>query len=165
MPVLRDARDDDEKGLIALIGGVFVEYPGCVLDVDGEMPELREIRSYFARHEGRFWVAEQDGEIVGSIGLTVATDSTGIELKKLYVRNSQRKQGLGGRLTDLVEAEAAERHARFIDLWSDTRFTTAHAFYERRGFVRGPNTRELHDKSDTVEFYFVKRLSEKPLIR
>ena len=38
---IRDARDDDEPGLIALIAGVFAEYPGCVMDVDGELPELR----------------------------------------------------------------------------------------------------------------------------
>jgi putative acetyltransferase len=156
---LRPGRDSDAQGLIALIGGVFSEYPGCVLELDGEMPELRRIASYFAEHDGRFWVAEREGEIVGCIGLTPASDPRGIELKKLYVRSTERKSGLGGRLVALVEAAAHERGAAFIDLWSDTRFTTAHAFYEKRGWVRGPNTRELHDLSQTVEYYFSKPLT------
>ena len=58
---IRAARDADADELIALIGAVFDEYPGCVLDVDGEMPELRAIASAFNAASGRFWVAEQAG--------------------------------------------------------------------------------------------------------
>ena len=156
--LIREARDDDGDRLIDLIGAIFAEYPGCVLDVDGELPELRRIASYFADHDGRFWVAEQDRRVIGCIGCSPATEPGGIELKKLYVASDARKRGLGDKLVALVEAEAAKRSARFIDLWSDTRFTTAHAFYQKRGWVRGP-TRELHDQSDTVEYYFRKELT------
>jgi putative acetyltransferase len=158
MTEIREARDDDGPGLIALIGAVFDEYPGCVLDVDGEMPELHAIASAFRNAAGRFWVAEREGRIVGCIGVTPAKDPSGVELKKLYVAKSEREHGLGGKLVALVEQCAEQCGARFIDLWSDTRFTTAHAFYQRRGFVKGPLTRELHDKSDTVEFYFNRAL-------
>jgi putative acetyltransferase len=155
---LRDATDDDADGLIALIGAVFDEYPGCILDVDGEMPELRRIASTFAEAGGRFWVAERDGRVVGSIGWSPAKEPGGLELKKLYVARSERETGLGSRLVELVEHDARTRGARFIDLWSDTRFETAHRFYARRGWVKGPHTRELFDRSDTVEFYFRKEL-------
>jgi len=158
MLTLREARDLDADPLIELIGGVFAEYPGCVMDVDGELPELRRIASYFKEHAGRFWVAERSGRVVGCVGVSPAAAPEGLELKKLYVAASERRSGLGGRLVALVETEAAARGAHFIDLWSDTRFTTAHAFYERRGWVRGPATRELHDQSHTVEYYFVKQL-------
>lgn len=158
MHELREARDSDRDGLIALIGGVFAEYPGCVLCL-GEMPELLGIATYFREHDGRFWVAENaTGEVVGCIGLSPSAEPNGIELKKLYVRSTERRTGLGGRLVELVENEARGRGARFIDLWSDTRFTTAHAFYERRGWVKGPHTRELFDKSNTVEFYFKRAM-------
>lgn len=150
---VREGRDDDEAGLIALLGGVFAEYPGCVLDVDGEMPELRAIATTFARAGGRFWVAELGGRIAGSIGFT-PTPSGAIELRKLYVDRSARRRGLGGRLCDRVEAEARARGAKRVELWSDTRFLDAHRQYERRGYVRGPTTRELHDKSATVEYFF-----------
>jgi putative acetyltransferase len=159
MLVIRDARDDDAEALISLITGVFDEYAGCVMDVDGELPELRRIASYFREHQGEFWVADRAPEVVGCIGYSPAGDPGGVELKKLYVHASERRHGLGGRLLERVESRATARGARFIDLWSDTRFETAHAFYERRGYVRGPTTRELHDKSGTVEYYFRKTLT------
>lgn len=155
---IREARDADAEGLIALIGACFDEYPGCVLDVDGEMPELRAIAKAYAGRGGRFWVAEVDRRVVGSIGLAPAADPRGVELQKLYVSKPVRRRGLAGRLADLVESEARARRAVFVDLWSDTRFEDAHRFYERRGYERGPHTRELRDLSDTVEFYYRLRL-------
>lgn len=155
---IREGRDSDEAGLIELIGSVFAEYPNCVLAVDEEIPELCHIATSFAGWDGRFWVAERDGRIVGCIGLTPAHEPDGVELKKLYVAESERRSGLGGRLTELVVAEARVRGARFIDLWSDTKFETAHRFYEKRGFKRSGETRELHDLSDTVEYYFRREL-------
>ena len=38
---IRPGRDSDADGFIALIGACWESYPGIVLDVDGEMPELR----------------------------------------------------------------------------------------------------------------------------
>lgn len=106
---------------------------------------------------GGFWVAESHNRIVGMVGYGRAGE--GIELKKLYVHRRARVGGLGGKLLGVVEGVAAEKRARFIELWSDTRFTTAHAFYQRRGYEKGPTTRDLHDKSNSVEFYFRKQLS------
>lgn len=159
-PLIRTATDDDALDLIELIGSVFGEYPHCVLDVDGEMPELRKAASYHADHGGVFWIALRGEHAVGCAGYVTHDRPEGqvVELKKLYVHRRERKSGLGGMMVDRVEAAASERSATAIDLWSDTRFVTAHAFYERRGYERGPNTRELHDKSNTVEFYFKKTL-------
>ena len=158
-PTIRPARDADEDGLIALIGGCFAEYPGCVLDVDGEIPELRAIATYFARRDGRFWVAESEGSVTGCIGVAPAPDPTGVELLKLYVDSAMRGRGLGGRLVGVVEEEAAQRGARFIELWTDTRFENAHRLYERLGYGRLPETRDLHDLSDTTEYHYRKRLA------
>ena len=36
--VIREGLDSDSEELIALIASIFAEYPGCVLDVDGEGP-------------------------------------------------------------------------------------------------------------------------------
>ena len=157
----RDAADADSEALIALIGGVFDEYPGCVMDVDGEMPELREIATHFRGLGGRFWVAERNGSIVGCIGSAPLPDR-GVQLHKLYVRADARRKGMGGALCDLVENGARQSGATRVELWSDTRFETAHLIYERRGYVRGSQTRELHDKSDTVEYFFRKDLMITP---
>lgn len=154
---LRPLRDEDALDVIELIAGVFGEYPGCVTDVDGEMPELRRLASYYAEHGGEGWVALRGDRVVGTVGFTVVDGATA-ELKKLYVHRTERGTGLAAALVDRVEAAARARGARAIELWSDTRFERAHRFYERRGYVRPGTTRDLHDLSKTVEHHFRKDL-------
>jgi len=156
---LRPARDDDADGLIALIGDCFAEYENCVLDVDGEIPELRAIARWAAELDGRFWVVERRSRVVACGGLTPAPTQGGIELRKLYVAADARRRGLGAHLCGLVEEEARRRRARFIELWSDTRFLDAHRLYQRLGYLRTGETRELHDLSDTIEYHFRKALA------
>lgn len=169
--VLRSARDDDSTGVITLITAVFAEYPGCVLDVDLEEPELRAPASSF---DG-FWVLETKAtatgarpaqplalseggpRIVACIGLGM--HGTGpAELKKLYLARELRGRGLGARLVAHVEAEARRRGAKHIELWTDTRFTTAHAVYRHLGYTATGAQRDLHDLSATVEDHYLKAL-------
>ncbi len=154
MTPIRDARDEDGPQLIDLIANCYAEYPGCVLNVDDEAPELYSIATYHARKGGRFWVAENDGRINGSVGFVATDDPAAIELKKLYVAKEARRLGLAARLCELVEEEGRRGGAKVVELWSDTRFKEAHRLYARRGYTRGPETRELHDASKSVEYYF-----------
>jgi len=149
---VRDARDDDADGIIALIGAVYTEYPGCILDVDREEPELRAVATHYAPPDARFWVAEDAGRIVGCIGCRAHGDV--VDLKKLYLAKGRRGSGLAGTLYGLVMDEARRRGAAAIELWSDTRFERAHRFYEKLGYVRGKETRDLHDLSVTTEYFF-----------
>jgi putative acetyltransferase len=158
-PTIRHARDDDARQLIELISSCFAEYPGCVLDVDREEPELRRIASAYTARGGLFWVATREDRLVGSVGLVPAESPTIMELRKLYVARSERRSGLGSKLCVLVEEEARSRGAVALQLWSDTRFADAHRLYERLGYGRGSETRELHDLSQSVEFYFSKALA------
>jgi putative acetyltransferase len=155
---LRDAVDGDAAGLIALIGACFAEYPGCYLAVDAEMPELRAIAAATAAAGGRFWIAERDGAVVGSIGLKPGPRPETAELVKLYVAPSARRRGLGGRLIATAEAEARARGAAALVLFTDTRFSDAHRLYERHGFVRRPGRRWLFDLSASVEYAYAKSL-------
>lgn len=155
---IRDAEDTDSDGLIALIGGCFDEYPGCLLDLE-EMPELLAIATTFRGMSGRFWVAERAGRVVGCIGFSPGKKPGYAELKKLYVEKAARNTGLGGTLCALVEEEARKEGFTGVEMWSDTRFTTAHRFYEKRGYRRGAETRFLHDRSATEEYYFARPLA------
>jgi putative acetyltransferase len=156
---LRDARDDDFEALLALIGGVFDEYPGCVTDAD-EMPELRGIASYTRERGGQFWVYEDTRadpgitppRLVACCGFTAVPG--GVELKKLYVDRSARRRGIAAELCQRVEDAARALGAGFVELWSDTRFHDAHRLYLRRGYQQTGETRALHDKSHTIEHYF-----------
>jgi putative acetyltransferase len=160
---IRHARDTDATALIALIAAIYAEYPGCVLDVDGEEPELRAPASHARKLGGMWWIAEDAGRIVGSASIMPA--GADAELKKLYVAHAMRGRGLGSQLVRLVEEAARERGAQRLVLWTDTRFESAHRLYERLGYIRQPGTRALHDRSASIEFNFIKPIlaaSESP---
>jgi len=163
--LLRAGRDADAEGFIALIGACWSEYPGIVFDVDGELPELRALASYYAGKGGALWTAEADGHadghVVGMIAVAPCNGADGWEIGRLYVLPAWRGGGLAHRLLDAAEAHATAGRARRLVLWSDTRFERAHRFYEKRGYRRGAPIRALHDKSNTLEFGYAKRLPER----
>lgn len=154
--VYRQANDTDAAGLIALIDKCYCEYEGCILDVDAEEPQLRNIASFYKQKGGEFWVALRGDEIVGSIGYNPSSDQG--ELKHLYVNSSIRRQGIASTLCELVETACFRHKFSKVTLWTDTRFTMAHGLYERRGFVGGVVTRDLQDLSRTTEYYYEKAL-------
>lgn len=157
---LRPLRPEDGDALITLIGGVYAEYPGCVLDLPGVDDDLPRMREVVDRAGGEFWVVERDGEVVASAGWVPqeVDGRPGAHLKRLYVRADQRGVGLGRFLVERVERAARDAGAVAVDLWSDTRFADAHRLYERLGYRTTGETRELHDPSDTTEYRFVKDL-------
>lgn len=159
----RPALDTDCEGLVQLIASAYAEYPGCVLDVEREEPDLLAIASAYARYGGAFTVTidRMTGEIVASAGWlpSPAPEYRGwLQLRKLYVARAYRRQGLASVLLGGVEARASELGAVGVELWSDTRFLDAHRFYERHGYQRGPATRALFDLSASVEYHFEKRV-------
>ena len=154
---IREARDSDADGLIGLIGEIFKDYENCVLDLEGVDQELLAIDTYVKGLGGKFWVAERDGQIVGCIGYGRKEGGV-VELKRMYVAKSERRRGLATKLYGLVMAAAHELNARAVDLWSDTRFAEAHAFYLSKGFQQQPGTRDLNDPSNSTEYRFIKVL-------
>jgi GNAT superfamily N-acetyltransferase len=156
MTVLRPGRDEDAAGFIALIGDAWGEYPNCVLDVDGEVPELRALASYFAAAGGMLWAVEQDGAVVGMVGTRPMNNDQAWEICRMYVAAPQRGSGLAHRLLDAAEAHARAAGAARLVLWTDTRFDAAHRFYEKRGYVRQGAIRILDDASKSLEFRHAK---------
>ena len=154
---IRPLRDQDAAGLIALIGAIWLSYPGIVFDVDAELPELKALASARAAQGGCGGVAERAGRVVGSAAVAPLAQPGTAELMKLYVAPQERRQGLARRLLGRAEDWAAARGLRRMVLWSDTRFVEAHAFYLAHGY-RQTGTRQLQDLSCTVEFGFERAL-------
>jgi GNAT superfamily N-acetyltransferase len=154
---VRPVRDDDAQDLIGLITLCFAEYPGCFFDPHGDMPDIvRPAQSRLAQ-EGQFIVAEDArGRVAACIGVDFP-DSATAELHRLYVRPDMRGKGLAKLLTLQMEDMARERGASRMILWSDTRFTKAHALYAGLGYRRGVS-RSLGDISLSREFFFEKPL-------
>lgn len=153
---IRAARDEDADGIISLIGRCFDEYEGVYLDVENEEPILKTFGSGFKSIGGESWVLECSGIIKACIGWT-PTDN-GVELKKLYLDQDLRGQGLAETMVNLVLDAAQKRGVDEIELWSDTKFTRAHRFYEKNGFERTQDLRALNDISDTTEYRFIRKL-------
>ena len=156
---LRAGRDDDAAEIIALITACWAEYPGCVMDVDGEVPELRALATYYAQHGGALWVAEGQGRVVGMVA-TRPLEGGAWELCKMYTAATVRGAGLAQTLITSAETHAATHGATTMKLWTDTRFHRAHRFYEKNLYTRSGPDRVLHDLSHTTEFAYAKPLQE-----
>ena len=165
---IRPGRDADADSLIALIAACWGLYPGVRMDVDGEMPELRALASYYAKAGGALWVAEDAGTALGMVAVRpfdagphgsaghAGQRSGGWEVCRVYVDPSRHGSGLGHALLDTAEAHAIAAGATRLMLWSDTRFDRAHRFYEKRSYVRAGAIRVLQDISNSLEFAYAK---------
>ncbi len=154
----RPMTDADAPAIISLVEAAYREHPGCVLDLPGADADLPTLASRLAEAGGRGWVVEDAGEVVGCVGLVPSRldGHPAAELKRLYVAPSHRQRGIGTNLVRLVEEVAWTDHgATAVELWTDTRFTDAHHLYEACGYVRQPETRELHDPSETTEYRYL----------
>ena len=119
----RQARAADSAAAAAVVRSVYDEY-GFTWDEDGYHSDLRDVESAYAA----FFVAERDGRIVGTAGL-----SEHGSLERLYVLPDARGAGAGAALLAAVADEARRRgHAR-LEIWSDKRFEDAHRLYQREG--------------------------------
>jgi putative acetyltransferase len=161
---IRAAIDADSDRLIALMEDAWRPYPGCVMDVDGELPELRRPASHWLARGGQLWVCEQAESLIGSIAFDPIKDGplqeeTAIELHWMYVDRAVHGRGVAQALYAKALDFARTLGAARIELWTDTRFLRAHAFYEKLGFQRSPGSRELHDLSHTVEYHYALTLA------
>jgi len=155
---LRGAVDGDNWSLIALIAACWAEYPGCIVDIEGEYPELLAPASHYQRLGGGLWVLPEGAWVAACVGFCPGQQQP-IELVKLYVAHHRRGRGLGQALVTWVEERAGAQGATGIELWSDTRFLDAHRLYQRLGYTRTGVTRVLGDLSQTTEYAFEKRLT------
>jgi len=158
---VRIVRDTDAQDLFGLITLCFAEYPGCFADPHADLADLVHPAQTAAARDQLFLVVEDDtGRVQACIAVDFP-DNVTAEMHRLYVRPDARGRGLATDLIGLVEAHARARGVERIILWSDTRFLTAHALYEKRGYVRLAGSRDLGDVSGSVEWCFEKRWSSR----
>ena len=156
---IRPGRDADAAGFIALIRACWSEYPGVVFDLDGEVPELRALATYYARQGGALWAADDvQGRLVGMVATRPEAEGAW-EICRVYLDRVQRGSGLAGRLLAVAEAHAIAAGAARLVLWSDTRFERAHRFYEKHSYLRAGAIRPLNDLSHSLEYGYAKPLA------
>lgn len=160
---IRPATDADGDAVAGLIAEAFAEYEGCVFDRAAEFPELDALASHFNHRGGIIWVAEDGPAIIGSMAIAPCGDADApdgaLEIFKVYVARAARRRGVARALFEQALGRARRLGAPEVRLWTDTRFTNAHRFYETCGFIRVGEPREVHDLSATWEYAYRLALS------
>ncbi len=111
--------------------------------------ELQTLPGKYGPPGGAIVLAWDAGACVGCAGVRPLDGAGTCELKRMYVRPSHRRAGLGRRLSEAVMARAREMGYRTVKLDSDPALLPALALYRSLGFA--PAARYNQDPApDTV---------------
>jgi DNA-binding MarR family transcriptional regulator/GNAT superfamily N-acetyltransferase len=96
-----------------------------------------EIVARFIQHgdakRERCWIAEKDGEVVGSVFVTTKSKTTA-KLRLLYVEPAARGLGIGSRLVSECVRFARLAGYRKMVLWTQSELDAARHIYKKAGF-------------------------------
>ncbi len=171
---IRVADNRDVDGVVRVIRSVFEEY-SFTWEEGGYHADLYDIEGHYDANGDSFFVAEMDGEIVGTVALGrfpriegLAGDLTEVDgfvrvqgcdsdLNRLYVHASARRFGLGHCLMSHVVSTARAEGRQALEIWSDKRFVDAHRLYGRFG-ARVVGDRICHDPDQSPEWGLIVTL-------
>lgn len=150
---LRDPRPGDIGWVVHRHGVLYAEEYGWGMEFEALVARVAgEFVEHFDGARERCWIAERDGEIVGSV-FVVAKSPRVAKLRLLLVEPSARGQGLGKRLVDEVIRFARAAGYEKVELWTQDNLAAARAIYASRGFrmVAKERNEMLASTSETWE--------------
>ncbi len=132
---IRSVTKFDVPEVVELVKTVLAEF-GLTFGIGASTDDhLLHLPESYADGGGAFWVARNDGELVGTAGVFPVEPGT-YELRKMYLRPTARGLGIGKQLLDVtVEWTRAHGGLRMV-LDTAEQMERAIAFYESHGFVR-----------------------------
>ncbi len=100
-----------------------------------DQPDLADIKRFYMRDSGSFWVALDNGEVAGTIGLKNIGNGNAM-LRKMFVAKEYRgkEKGVSAGLLARLLDRARQKGFRSIYLGTTPQFTAAHRFYKKNGF-------------------------------
>ena len=139
--LIRRAREDDLAALVAIFAADAVGGHGDTTDPDAFDDYLRAFNVIDASSNEQLFVAEIDGDVVGTFQIMFNRTLTGrgglaMIIEAVQTRGDTRGRGIGAAMIKHAIAEAERRGCRLVQLASNMARTDAHRFYERLGFAR-----------------------------
>jgi putative acetyltransferase len=142
MITFRNLEQKENKEIADLIRAVFREFK---IDRPGTVyfdPTTDNLYSLFRKSGSVYWIAEEDGKIVGGCGIysTPGLPDGCAELVKLYLNSGQRGKGIGRALLEKSIESARNLGYRQVYLESLPELQRAIGLYKKQGFkfIPGP---------------------------
>lgn len=132
--MLRDPGPGDMGWVVMQHGEIYRREYGFTEDFEGLVAGI--VAKYISDFDPAWekgWIAEIDGERVGSV-FVVRRSATVAQLRLLILTNAARGHGLGGRLVDECIVFARGKGYRKLTLWTQSNLVAARAIYQSRGF-------------------------------
>ena len=100
-------------------------------------PQSKTIKEVSLLSTNKYWVALTNNTVIGTIGFTMLKNNI-IALKRMFLREEFRGQGVSKTLLDTVINFAIDNKVSSIYLGTMTQFKAAQKFYEKHGFEEIP---------------------------
>ncbi len=100
-----------------------------------EQPDLLDIHYAYEQNGGKFWIAIENEQVIGTIALMKSKNNCGI-LKKFFVKAEYRSQKVGLTLYQALLKYAKSQDLKYIILDTPSVAEASHRFYEKAGFKR-----------------------------